>query len=468
MKKLHMGPAKCALDLGDGSERAEYVNQDYILHKMGRPHRAVNIMYTYYPHEPQWPARISKLYADRETHGAWDYPYDDYFPYGANGQPFEQMRDIRRHGQEALLTLTIDCALSDDELRDVARQLRPYGRMILRINHECCGKWFAHNKRFSYAEVGAFFVRFRNILKEEAPNIRVIFCGGWGQPDGHVEQEEAFKDCYGAADFWSCDAYLALHWGWPADIAEIGGTTHKAETVEQNMERFRLTYKRACELAGCEKPMITAEFNADGDVTGPRMQHDGVVRFCQYIKDKKMDWFKAISLYQFRDKGRLGLECQDPNNEAVGIEQPLLRHYRDQVLHDPYFMPTLEEGEETALPATLRWGGSEDADGLALPIAFEGNPEFCELTLNQPIGLMVELNGKWFYKAPDVTTIDMISAFFDKPLTGPQTLMMKIFAPPADGLNVDDGSEDWAFNYRIQLTEEPQMRIRYQVPGLVG
>ena len=32
MKHLHMGPANCSLDLGDGSERAEYVNQDYIQH----------------------------------------------------------------------------------------------------------------------------------------------------------------------------------------------------------------------------------------------------------------------------------------------------------------------------------------------------------------------------------------------------------------------------------------------------
>ena len=38
MQKLHLGAAQCALDLGDGSERAEYVNQDYILHKLGRPH----------------------------------------------------------------------------------------------------------------------------------------------------------------------------------------------------------------------------------------------------------------------------------------------------------------------------------------------------------------------------------------------------------------------------------------------
>ena len=27
---IHMGKAKCAVDLGDGSERGEYVNQDYI------------------------------------------------------------------------------------------------------------------------------------------------------------------------------------------------------------------------------------------------------------------------------------------------------------------------------------------------------------------------------------------------------------------------------------------------------
>ena len=72
MKKLHMGPAHCALDIGDGSERAEYVNQDYILHKMGRPHRGVNIMYTYYPHDAEWPARISEAWKDRNVSFAWD------------------------------------------------------------------------------------------------------------------------------------------------------------------------------------------------------------------------------------------------------------------------------------------------------------------------------------------------------------------------------------------------------------
>lgn len=42
--RIHMGKAKCAVDLGDGSERGEYVNQDYILSKLGRPHRSISLM----------------------------------------------------------------------------------------------------------------------------------------------------------------------------------------------------------------------------------------------------------------------------------------------------------------------------------------------------------------------------------------------------------------------------------------
>lgn len=80
--KIRLTPAKCGLDLGDGSERAEYVNQDYILNKLGRPHRYVGLMYTYYPNDKQWPERISKACADMKVTYQWDYPYDDYFPYG--------------------------------------------------------------------------------------------------------------------------------------------------------------------------------------------------------------------------------------------------------------------------------------------------------------------------------------------------------------------------------------------------
>ena len=127
----------------------------------------------------------------------------------------------------------------------------------------------------------------------------------------------------------------------------------------------------------------------------------------------------------------------------------------------------MTEGEEARFPAALRWGGSEDADGLAIPVAFEGNPRFCEMTVEQPIGLMVELNGRWFYKAPGTKTIDMMSAFFDKPLEGPATLTLRLFAPPAEGINPDDGSADWATNYRATLEEAPRLRIRSEAPGVV-
>ena len=53
IKKVKLTPAACGLDLGDGSERAEYVNQDYILNTLGRPHRNIGIMYTYYPKDKE-------------------------------------------------------------------------------------------------------------------------------------------------------------------------------------------------------------------------------------------------------------------------------------------------------------------------------------------------------------------------------------------------------------------------------
>lgn len=466
MKKLHLAPAACALDLGDGSERAEYVNQDYILHKLGRPHRNIGIMYTYYPHDAQWPQRISKACKDMNITFQWDYPYDDYFPFNAEGQPFAQMQDIRRHGQDVALTLTVDCALSDEELREVARMLRPYGRMTLRINHECGGTWFTHNKRFTYEQVGQFFARFANIVKEEAPNVRTVFCAGFTQPDGRLEKEDAFADAYRAADIWSVDCYPALHFGWPYDVAEVGGGQYKVETIDMDYELFQKTWERASSLFG-KKPLITAEFNSDGDVTGPRHQADSVLRFAKAFRDHQVDWFKGISMYQFRDRGRLGLEIEDPNNPAVGIEQPMLKEYKE-LMQDPYFMPKLVEGEEATFPVEMRWGGAEDADGVAIPLEFTGNPEFCEMTVEQPIGLMVELNGTWFYKAPHVKTIDLMSAFFDKPLEAPTTMTLKLFAPPADGMNVDNGHEDWMINYCAVLEEAPKMRIRYDVPGVVG
>ena len=137
---VRISPAACAVDLGDGSERGEYVDQDYILHTIGRPLRSISLMYCYYPNDEGWPLRSSVAFKDKEVGFAWDYPYDDYFPYGGgiggslDNEPFNQMRDIRRHGQDVALTLTIDCSVTDDHLEKIAKELATFGRMRLRIN----------------------------------------------------------------------------------------------------------------------------------------------------------------------------------------------------------------------------------------------------------------------------------------------------------------------------------------------
>ena len=464
ISKVSLKPAKCALDIGDGSERGEYVCQDYILNVLGRPHRAVNIMYTYYPNDSQWPQRISEACADMDVKFAWDYPYDDYYPYSDQGSQFEQMKDIRRHGQEVMLTITMDCSITDEQIRDFAKTLIPFGRLMLRINHECNGNWFTHNKRFSYEEVAAFFVRAARIVKGVAPNVSIIFCAGLikDEPDAsgvcRVEYEDVFNEAYKTADIWSADKYLSLHYGWPYDIAEPDGNTYTVDDPDDVFLRYKRTYERLSSVFG-NKPFIQAELNADGDVTGPLEQSIPVMKYYDNVK-REGSWLNGISMYQFRDRGRLGLEIEDPNNSSVGIKQPLMDSYR-KVLSDPYFTPCFETHEEAAFPATLRWGGSEDADGIEIIVPLEKTPKFCEIVLESDISVMMEFAGKWFYKAPGVMRTDLMSAFFDRPLHGKCDIPLRIFATPSDGMNHDNGRDDWRVDQYYVLNKEPEFRIRY-------
>ncbi len=470
IKRLNRGPARCALDLGDGSERGEYVDQDYILNRLGRPHRAVTLMYCYYPLDEGWPGRASVVHAHDDVAFAWDYPYDDYFPYtgGLNGSPdsetFEKMQDIRRHGQDVLLTLTIDPHVSDEHLVAIAKDLRPYGRVLMRINHEATGDWFSFNKRCSYREVADFFVRASRIIRENAPNVQTIICmGGIEALDAkEITKEAEFAQTVPAADIWSVDKYMALHWGWPYDVAETGGNSHARYSIDFTYTTAKNSFLRFKELnGGKEKPMYMSEFNADGDVVGP---YDQCLMMRQFVERLKQDdgWLKGISFYQFRDKGRLGLEIEDPNNKQVGIEQPILKAYRDEMLNDPYFMPTDETAEELALPAKLRWGGAEDAEGIALELSLEGDPHYFEVYFEDdllPGNFIFEVNGRWFYKAPGVKCIDCMSAFFDK--KAPEKLTFKLYAPPATGKNDISGAEDGDINYYSEIKSLPRFRILY-------
>jgi len=470
---LHMGPAKCSVDLSVGSERGGYVNQDYILHKLGRPHRAINLMYCYYPLDKGWPVRASIAHASDDVSFAWDYPYDDYFTYkgGLNGnlqdEPFTCMRDVRKHGQDVMLTLTIDPHVTDEHLIAIAKDLSTFGRMFLRINHEATGNWFSFNKRCTYQEVADFFVRFHKIIKEYAPNVLTILCiGGVEHLDNEMmEKESEFTEAVRVTDIWSVDKYMALHWAWPYGIAERGGTSHRRDKVTKTYELTKRSFERFSFLSdGAKKPMVMSECNADGDVTGPYDQVLMLREFCNMIKEEPATWFSGFTFYQFRDDGRLGLEITDPNNKEVGIEQPILKAYKD-IIHEDYFSPSCEVSDEITFPVTLRWGGSENSTGISIPLHFEGNPIFAEVNFDDEIidlNLMMEINGHWFYKAPGIKTIDLISAFFEKQLSSPCDLTLKLFAPPSSGENDSSQGSDWQQNYYTVIKKMPEFRLRFE------
>ncbi len=470
---IHMGPAKCAVDLGDGSERGGYVNQDYILQKLGRPHRAISLMYCYYPLDKGWPERASVAHASDLVSFAWDYPYDDYFTYkgGLGGdlseEPFSYMRDVRRHGQDVLLTLTIDPHVTDEHLIAIAKDLTTFGRVQLRINHEATGSWFSFNKRCTYQEVADFYVRFHKIVKEHATNVQTILCIGGIEDVNATEmiKEEEFTEAVKTTDIWSVDKYITLHYGWPYDIAERGGKSHYCKTAEETYRLAKLSYDRFCYLnGGNSKPMVMSELNADGDVTGQIRQASMMKEFCNFIKEDKEQWLSGFTMYQFRDDGRLGLEMTDPNNKEVGIEQPLLQEYKE-IIHDDFFQPVMTMKEEIKFPVTLRWGGSEDSDGITIPIVLEKNPVFFEVYFEEELkelNLMMCVENMWFYKAPGATCIDIMPIFWEKPLNSGKEVALTIFAPPADGENENTGAADWMINSYTILPKLPNIRVRYE------
>ena len=478
MDKLYtvtLGSAGCSVDLGDGSERGEYVGQDYVLSRLGRPLRSISLMYCYYPLDKEWPNRISDVASAEGLTSQWDYPYDDYFPYtggiggSREGEPFVSMRDIRRHGQDVTLTITIDPAVSDEHLAAIGDDLRSFGRMFLRINHEATGNWFNFNRRASYQEVADFYCRAVRIIREHAPNVRHILCIGGIEDKNSTEmvKEKEFAQAVRETDVWSVDKYLSLHWGHPFDVAEPGGKTHKRYSVREVFDLTKLSFERFRYLnGGVPKPMVMSELNSDGNVAGAYEQAEMVKYFCDLAKNEGKGWFTGFSFYQFRDRGRLGLEVQDVNDPAVGIEQPVMRVFRD-VIHDEWFMPKMNTGDEVSLPVTLRWGSSEDAEGIAVLLHFSGDPCFCELRFDDDSNLMIELNGRWFYKSPQVRFIDLMPAFYEKRLEGECDLTLKIFAPPASGEN-DISAEDGLYNYYCTIEKLPELRLRYEpiVPSL--
>ncbi len=459
--RVILSPASCSLDLGDGSERGEYVDQDYILASLGRPHRSINLMYCYYPFDKGWPLRASvahKPKGDRD----WPYPYDDYFPFSGGpkgntaGPVFEQMREIRRHGQDVTLTLTMDCAVPDDHIRVIARQLKPFGRLRLRLNHECDGFWFAFNRRYSYAQVAAFFVRFASVLKNEAPNVQLMSCWGhWvNSKKGGLRFEKKLFPILGAADIWSTDKYVSLHYAWPRKPCEPGGLkkTYTIQTVSTIWSQLQATHRRFCQLTGEDKGLEIGEFNADGNVGGEELQSQLVRQFFGLVLKHKPDFLRGITYYQFRDRGRLGLEREDPNNSRNGLPTSYLSEYRELILN-PYFQPK-ENWSRLRGALKTEWRASDDSDGLGWKVSLKKKPVFLELLLDKKANLLIGAGKKWFYKKPGVEWVDVTQAAVEWGTAKP--FPIRLFAPPESGINPAGAAQVVA-----KLACIPQARIRY-------
>ena len=73
---------------------------------------------------------------------------------------------------------------------------------------------------------------------------------------------------------------------------------------------------------------------------------------------------------------------------------------------------------------------------------------------------MIEFNGKWFYKAPETKFVDLMPAFFEKRLNAPVEITLRLFAPPASGLN-DLERPDGLMNSYTTVTALPKLRLEY-------
>jgi hypothetical protein len=449
------------MDLGVGSERAAYVNQDYVLRVLGRPHRNINLMYCYFPLDQGWPQRASVAFKASGTF-AWDYPYDDYFPYEGgpggttDGEPFRQMRDVRKHGSDVTLTLTIDCKVGNEHLERIADELKPFGRMHLRINHECDGNWFACNKRYDHRTISDFFIRFHRVLRARAPEIRTVCCwGSYDRATGKIPHIDELGPMLDYADIWSMDRYISLHYAWPNNICEADqlnkGYTHVGpDGVWEESEKV---YEAFVKRTGQKKPMEFGELNADGDVGGAELQRAELNSFYGRILREKPEYMKGVTYYQFRDQGRLGLEIEDPNERSVGVPQPFLPDYR-RLIREAYFSPD-EAWEPLPAGAELStdWRSADDSDGLGWKIPLAGTPSFLEVKFPKEANLVIRAGTEWFYKKPGSEWVDMTAAVRDA--KAGDTATVAVFAPPADGTN------GGASSVRTKLAGPPLLRLRY-------
>ncbi len=366
------------LIMSNGSERSDYIPLNHIFNQTGDLHDGYQLMKTYYPHDKQWNPkhRISEVTEIDNVGYAWDYEYEDYHPFDifeTESVTRKQMEEIKTHGADIHLTLTIDITLSDNEIRDIVRVLAQYGRMYVRINHEVNGFWFRYNKMHTPKEVSDFFVRFHKMMQAESSQLFSVFnvSGDIFMGDKKVTkdklyfEDDQFGESLRVADFWSIDKYTSLHYAWPFE-EKIKEGTFDGYFVGSVDEWWRIIEETYLQMiwhnGGQAKKVFISEFNSDSDVDG----FDGQARIVSEVYDRlatcDYQWIAGIVMYTFRDYGGLGLEKGTIDSFT---ETPALSAYRNELpkFREPFIK---DSSEWKHMEFSFTWSHSGEKKGVCI------------------------------------------------------------------------------------------------------
>lgn len=435
----------CTLGLTVGSERGTYVSQRHVLQRVGRPHHVVNLMFQHYPDMKDWPTQgvnYHGFYRNRQLNAG-----DGYFPLsldadGVWGQEFlRQIADVRAHGAEPQLTLTLHADTPDATLIRIAESLRPFTPMRIRINHECNGTWFHFNERWTYGQVAALFVRFHNILHQYAPGVRTVACWNGNAenlyvpadrqpPRGRLTDDE-LAPAFRAADMVSVDQYTSLHYGWPDPSFDPSNPSQSFRVdPEAWWIEMQNIHAAICAVRESETDLEIHEVNNDADIVGDEGQAAWIRSFYGEVAARALPWLKNITFYQFRDRGGLGLEREslaDPNRYE---DLPSLAAYC-QAIGDSYFAMRTQRGpggDLTTHDVELAWSGPTEATGLRF--TFDNGPRSpVDLILPARQHLLVHADAAWHVKPVGEDRVRL------GPAADGGSRLVDVFLPPPDGRN---------------------------------
>lgn len=280
----------------------------------------------------------------------------------------------------------------------------------------------------------------------------------WGKvidfKKGTLEQEKALAPILQAADLWSTDKYVTLDYAWPYKRTdpEHVWENYTHESLGNIWKQLKGIHHRFCALAGMKRGLEIGEFNADGNVGGEEEQRNLMVRFYRQVLREKPPYLTGITYYQFRDRARLGLEREDPNNPQNGWPTPFMEDYR-KIIQDPYFQPK-ESWKKLRGPLKTQWRASDDSVGVGWKLPLKKRPVILELLLEKEQNLMIAAGNRWVYKKPGVEWVDLTPAAAVWDVKKP--LLIRLFAPPASGENPTGASV-----VSGKLSQPPQLRLHY-------